>query len=345
MNNLEIFKGLGEESPDDDPLQGLPKPPPWREFSTWKKHRGRVLRLGENEKRMINAALYLRRPLLVTGPPGCGKSSIAYAVATELKLGEVLQWPINSRSTVREGLYEYDAIARLRDANLEQQLRLSLREPGADTEKINNALEELDPNNIGRYTRLGPLGTALLPRTRPSVLLIDEIDKADIDLPNDLLHVLEEGAYEIPELSRIAKQRESVTVSTQRQTENNAIEEVTIEKGRVQCDAFPYIVISSNGERELPPAFLRRCLRLELKLIEDDKELLTIIKNHLDIVESDSTEMRDLINKFLTKLLNESSQLAIDQLLNAAFLILTGKLPSDTERDKLVEAVLRDLSK
>ncbi len=325
MNNWEIFKGLGSESPDANPLQNLPKPPPWRNFSEWKQRRGRVLRLGENEIRMINAALYLRRPLLVTGPPGCGKSSIAYAVATELKLGEVLRWSINSRSTVREGLYEYDAIARLRDANLEQ-----LRSQQADSKELKQSQHS---NNIGRYIRLGPLGTALLPHSQPSVLLVDEIDKADIDLPNDLLHVLEEGAYEIAELKRIAEQLVSVRQYIDGTTD--------IEAGRVQCEAFPYIVISSNGERELPPAFLRRCLRLDIKL-PDGEELLKIVTAHLDKAASESTEMEQLVAQFMAKL-EEPSQLATDQLLNAAFLILHGKLPHDKEREEIIKAIFRDL--
>jgi MoxR-like ATPase len=92
---------------------------------------------------MVNAALYLRRPLLITGPPGTGKSSLAYAVAEELKLGEVLRWPINSRSTLAEGLYRYDAVARLRDASLSQTL--SAKHPA-------DALE----SDIGQYVALGP---------------------------------------------------------------------------------------------------------------------------------------------------------------------------------------------
>ncbi len=334
-DDWKIFKLNEEISPKDDPLEDLPKPPPWRDFKMWQEQRGKVLQLGKNEEMMINAALYLRRPLLITGPPGCGKSSVAYAIAIKLKLGEVLRWSINSRSIVREGLYEYDAIARLRDANLEQQLRANLREQGANSIAINKQLEELASYDIGRYIRLGPLGTALLPQSRPYVLLIDEIDKADIDLPNDLLHVFEEGSYEIPELKRIAKQTKLVTLLT------DIGKEAKIEEGQVQCDAFPCIVITSNGERELSPAFLRRCLRLEIEPINDDDKLLQIIEKHLSA--SSSKEIKQLVATFTDKL-QEPSKLAIDQLLNAAFLILHGKLPDDTERDDIVEAILRDLN-
>lgn len=101
------------------------------------------------EVEAVNAALYLRRPLLVTGNPGTGKSTLAHAVAHELGLGKVLRWPIVSRTTLKDGLYHYDAIGRLQDVQLDRAVAGQ------------TAPSERPP--IGSYLRLGPLGTALLP--------------------------------------------------------------------------------------------------------------------------------------------------------------------------------------
>jgi hypothetical protein len=119
MDAWKIYRGA--DAPHDG-IERLPPPPPWRDFAR-PRSRGNTFLAPARAVDVVNAALYLRRPLLVTGPPGSGKSSLAYAVAWELRLEPVLHWSINSRSTLAEGLYQYDALARLRDANLEQRQR------------------------------------------------------------------------------------------------------------------------------------------------------------------------------------------------------------------------------
>jgi MoxR-like ATPase len=302
----------------------LPPPPPWRSFPRPADQRGQTFQASEHEVRLVNAALYLRRPLLVTGPPGSGKSSLAYAVAWELELGPVLAWSINSRSTLAEGLYRYDAIARLRDASLRQS------GPG------NGGSAAAEPD-IGAYLTLGPLGTALLPRDRPRVLLIDEIDKSDIDLPNDLLHVFEEGRFEVPELVRVAARQPSVRVLPSDGRDD--ADKVTVEGGRVETRAFPFVVITSNGERELPPAFLRRCLRLETPKPDLDR-LTSIVRAHLGQVNG--TPVDELIRRFLDQR-EEGRLLAIDQLLNAIFLVSSEKPPEGEDWDLVRETLLRAL--
>ena len=115
MNDWRIYRGV---TTPHDGMDQLPPPPPWRDFNKLAATRGTTFQATAHEVELVNAALYLRRPLLVTGPPGTGKSSLAYAVAWELRLGDVLRWSINSRSTLGEGLYQYDALARLRDLGL-----------------------------------------------------------------------------------------------------------------------------------------------------------------------------------------------------------------------------------
>jgi MoxR-like ATPase len=238
----------------------------------------------------INAALYLRRPLLVTGPPGAGKSTLAYAVAHELKLGPVLHWPITSRVTLRDGLYQYDPLTRLYAAS--------------HREKADVPAEE----DIGNYIRLGPLGTALLPHDRPRVLLIDEIDKSDIDLPNDLLTIFEKGSYEILELARRAEPGAQVM------TADGATSRAEVRDGIVRCRAFPLVIITSNGEREFPPAFLRRCVTVEVKQPTED-ELIEIVRMHLGEL-ADQAEL--VVERFFQR--RTKGLLATDQLLNAVFL-------------------------
>ncbi|WP_414581388.1 AAA family ATPase [Scytonema sp. PCC 10023] len=315
MTSWKIFQGTPEKPHNG--IERLPEPPNWRRFD--KEERGITYQARGEEIELVNAALYLRRPLLVTGKPGTGKTSLAYAVAKELQLGEVLRWNITTRSTLQQGLYRYDAIGRLQDAQMSQDNKDSDKN-NSDKDNKKNLAE------IGKYIQLGSLGTALLPSKNPKVLLIDEMDKSDIDLPNDLLNIFEEGEYEIPELARIADKISEIVV----QTYDN--QTTTIVKGKVQCQAFPFVVLTSNGEREFPPAFLRRCLRLDLRE-PTREELEAIVKAHLGDIIGQADK---IIEKFVNR--RDKGDLATDQLLNAIYMLTrTAHLPDSPMLDSVVD--------
>lgn len=163
----------------------------------------------------VNLAIYLERPLLLKGEPGCGKTQLAWAVKYELGL-PLEEWHIKSTSRAKDGLYTYDAVGRLRDAQLANQ--------------------EIDPEAVYRakdpsqYVEFGPLGVAF-GNSQRTIVLIDEIDKADIDFPNDLLLELEERRFKVNETRKMIEAKEA-----------------------------PIVFITSNDEKDLPDAFLRRCL-------------------------------------------------------------------------------------
>jgi MoxR-like ATPase len=155
----------------------------------------------------VNCALTLQRPLLVRGEPGTGKTLLAEAVAQSLGL-RLLTWHVKSTTRAQDGLYVYDTVQRLYDSRF----------------------GDGDVRDIRRYIRLGPLGEAFAAKERV-VLLLDEVDKADVEFPNDLLHELDRMRF------RITETNEDV-VATHR----------------------PVVIITSNNEKELPDAFLRRCV-------------------------------------------------------------------------------------
>ncbi len=165
----------------------------------------------------VNAAITLERPLLVKGEPGTGKSVLAEEIARSLG-APLLTWHIKSTTKAQQGLYEYDAVSRLRDSQL-GDARVS---------------------DIRNYIRRGKLWEAFASETRP-VLLIDEIDKADIEFPNDLLLELDRMEFHVYETGE------------------------TVRAGR-----RPIVLITSNNEKELPDAFLRRCFFHYIKFPDPD---------------------------------------------------------------------------
>jgi MoxR-like ATPase len=329
-----IYRGTGEPH---DGIDRLPPPPRWRAFDGGPVvkprlghdaagnrrlgllDRGQYYKVDPDSIELVNTAMYLRRPLLVTGKPGTGKSTLAYSIAFELRLGPVLYWPITSRSTIEEGLYRYDAVGRLQEAGLHQR-----------TDHARPAGSALD---VGRYIRLGPLGTAMLPQARPRVLLLDELDKSDIDLPNDLLNIFEEGAFEIPELARLPEDQPFVDVMI-----HDGTDRVPIERGRVACRAFPIVLLTSNGERAFPPAFLRRCIRLDIKP-PDEQRLAAIIAAQLG--DTDVDDIDDVLQRFLQ--LRQDADVATDQLLNAIYLSAFSQRQPPASRERIVETLLRPL--
>ncbi|MEV5546718.1 MoxR family ATPase [Streptomyces sp. NPDC052309] len=338
-----VFHATGS-LPDGEP-RPLPEAPPWRRFlggpplppppddeETARRRLGHadpVPQLDEETIDVVNAALVLRRPLLVSGPPGVGKSTLGYLIARELGLGRVLEWNIVSRTTLRDGLYAHDALGRAQAiaawrAGHQPPPGYAVSGPGDDGQPL---------PALGDFITLGPLGTALLPYARPRVLLVDELDKSDIDLPNDLLHVLENGSYEIPELVRHPDDTARV------HTSDPGLHAV-VRHGRVECREFPVVVITSNGEREFPAAFRRRCLPLEMRT-PTRAQLLAMVESHFKALPSDA---ENLIDIFVERVRSGGTH-SLDQLLNAVQLTTEGALQADGARRHLIEMLLRDLTK
>jgi MoxR-like ATPase len=357
-----------EEQPQG--LNKLPELPPWRQFLSrenvdkvqderyWKTlrdlaaeapgsiQRGKSFRVPTDKNGYseivdaVNAAIHLRRPLLVTGSAGLGKTTLAYAIAHELQLGPVLSWPITAKANLVDAEYRYDAIARLQNANLEK-----IRQ---DDGTLRNKSEVQEEEDLGDYIQLGPVGTAFLPSLRPRVLLIDEIDKSDLNLPNDLLNLFEEGEFEIPELVRMKRRRgdnQKKDVSVEVRTADRE-QVATITNGWVRCCEFPIVIMTSNGERDFPPAFNRRCLRVKMP-DPTPESLLPIVRSHFEKADptgwmNSEENLTALIGQFLDK--GNKADRATDQLLNAIYLMSREDSPSPEEMKRLQALLFKRLS-
>lgn len=310
----------------------LPKPPPWRQAGPARRSViASTFRATPEVVTAVNVALHLRRPLLITGQPGTGKSSLIYAVAQQLKLGEVLVWPINSRSTLGAGLYRYDALARLQAI---QERQASGHEGGA-APRIRSKPAPLpsEDQDLGSFITLGPLGSALAAADAPRALLIDEIDKSDIDLPNDLLNVLDTGSFDIPELQRLARTQAKVTVSSDTGP-------VVVREGKVSFSDYPFIVMTSNGERDFPAPFLRRCVQCELKQPGED-QLKNILRAHMPHLIDEDPTVRTMLSDFVAR--RDQGALATDQLLNAQHLAKLWTALGDTEQNLVLDVLFKRL--
>ena len=175
---------------------------------------------------VVNVALALERPLLLKAEPGTGKTQHAYHVAKALGM-ELILWNVKSTSKARDGLYAYDTVQRLNDARF----------------------GDGDVRDVGRYIKLGPLGRAFSNPARV-VLLIDEVDKGDLEFPNDLLFELDEMRFHVAETDQW-----------------------------VTAEQRPVVIVTSNSEKELPDAFLRRCVFHYIDF-PDEAQLRTIVEVH-----------------------------------------------------------------
>ncbi len=243
----------------------------------------------EDLKVAVNAAISLQRPLLIKGEPGTGKTVLAHEVASALGM-DLLTWHIKSTTKAQHGLYEYDAVARLRDGQL----------------------GEAKVKDIANYIRPGKLWQAF---THPKrcVLLIDEIDKADIEFPNDLLQELDRMEFFVYETGQTIK-----------------------------AETRPVVIITSNNEKELPDAFLRRCFFHYIRF-PDRETMEQIVQVHFKDVKKNL--VRDALQSFfeLRDVPGLKKRPSTSELLDWIKLLMSDDVSAEALRTKDLKTVLPPL--
>ena len=228
----------------------------------------------------VNAAIALQRPLLIKGEPGTGKTVLAHEVARAIG-APLIEWHIKSTTKAQQGLYEYDAVSRLRDSQL-------------GDERV---------KDISQYIKRGKLWDAFTAAERP-VLLIDEIDKADIEFPNDLLLELDRMEFYVYETQEVIK-------AVQR----------------------PVVMITSNNEKELPDAFLRRCFFHYIRF--PDREIMTqIVDVHFPDLQRNL--LREALNVFydIREVPGLKKKPSTSELLDWLKLLVAEDIPADALHSK-----------
>ena len=238
----------------------------------------------------VNAAITLQRPLLIKGEPGTGKTMLAEEVAGALGV-PLLQWHIKSTTKAQQGLYEYDAVSRLRDSQL-------------GDEKV---------KDISNYIVKGVLWQAF-EQGKPSVILIDEVDKADIEFPNDLLRELDRMEFHVYET---------------RQT--------------VRAVVRPIVIITSNNEKELPDAFLRRCFFHYIKF-PDKETMARIVDVHFPNLKKDL--LREAMEVFfeLREVPGMKKKPSTSELIDWLKLLVAEDIPPEVLHSKDKKAVVPPLA-
>ncbi len=237
----------------------------------------------------VNAAVTLQRPLLVKGEPGTGKTQLAREIAHALS-APFMEWGVKSTTKAQHGLYEYDAVARLRDAQLGEE----------------------KSREIGNYIVKGKLWECFESGERP-VLLIDEIDKADIEFPNDLLRELDQMEFYVHET---------------RQT--------------IKANQRPIILITSNNEKELPDAFLRRCFFHYIKF-PDKETMQKIVDVHFPQIKKMLINEAMAVFFGLREIQGLKKKPSTSELLDWLKLLVAEDIPVDTLRETAIKKTLPPL--
>ncbi len=237
----------------------------------------------------VNAAVQLQRPLLIKGEPGTGKTMLAEEVAASLNM-DLIQWHIKSTTKAQQGLYEYDAVARLRDSQL-----------GVD--KV---------NDIGNYIKKGKLWEAFA-HEKQCVLLIDEIDKADIEFPNDLLLELDKMEFFVYETGETIK-------AVQR----------------------PIIIITSNNEKELPDAFLRRCF-FHFISFPDRETMKQIVDAHYPDIQKNLVDLALQVFFELREIKGLKKKPSTSELIDWLKLLMSDDMPDDLLQNRDTRQVIPPL--
>jgi len=260
---------------------------------------GRNYEADQDLEAAVNVSLILSRPLLVSGAPGCGKTQLGYAIARNLGIERVYFFSVKSTSEARDLFYGYDAIGRFQAVQI-----AAAEKPFSDGGRSGSP-----PPRVGDYIEYRALGAAILDahrkedvshllvgryehpgQPRRSVVVIDEIDKAPRDFPNDLLDEVDRMKFRVPELLQWAR-------AMGRSPETPGLEQT-------QTETRPIVVITSNSEKQLPDPFLRRCVFAELGFPEDDEKgrekLDRIVSTALDqTVPSQTQTIAEAVRKLI----------------------------------------------